>query len=265
MRSIWKGSISFGLVNIPVKMYSASHERELKFHLLHKKDMSEIRYARICKEEEKEVPWSEIVKGYDYANGEFVILEEADFKKAEEGRSKAIEIIEFANESEIDTIYYDKPYFLEPDKSHNAYILLREALHKTGKVGIAKFTVHSRQHICVLKSFENLIVLNQLRYQEEILNPNSLEIGDKEKASSKELEVAVKLINHLTTRFDPQKFKDTYVDDLKEIIEKKAKGKKILPKGIEREKPSKVQDIMSLLKASLEDSAPKKTRKRKAG
>ena len=136
MRALWKGSISFGLVNIPVKMYVASREREFKFVMLHKKDLSQIRYARICKTEDKEVPWEDIVKGYEYAPGEFVVLNDEDFKKANLTKSKTIEIIDFVKEDEIDTVYYSKPYFLEPEKNADKpYILLREALKKSKKSG----------------------------------------------------------------------------------------------------------------------------------
>jgi DNA end-binding protein Ku len=263
MRSLWKGSIVFGLVNIPVKMYTASHEREFKFVMLHKKDMSQIRYARICKTEEKEVPWADIVKGYEYEPGEYVVLDDEDFKKANLTKSKSIEIIDFVKESEIDTFYYSKPYFLEPEKNADrAYALLREALNKSKKVGIAKFVIHNREHIAALKTFENAIVLNELRYSDEIAIPEDLKIPEKVKVAPKELDIALKLIDHLTSKFKPEAYKDTYTDELRAIIKQKAKGKKVHPKGQEP-KPSKVQDIMSLLKASLENEPKKKTTKKK--
>lgn len=264
MRALWKGSISFGLVNIPIRMYTATQEHELKFVLLHKKDHSQIRYARICKEEGKEVAWQEIVKGYEFQPGEFVVIDEEDFKKANLQKTKTIEIVNFSKEDEIDTIYYSKPYFLEPEKgAHNSYALLRDALKKSKKVGIAKFVIHNREHIAVIKPYENIIVLNELRYQSEIIHASELAKAlqkEKTKTSPKELDVALKLIDNLTSHFNPRRYKDTYVDEIKKIINQKAKGRKIHPKG-EEPKPSKVQDIMSLLKASL-DQHPKKTRKR---
>ena len=264
MRALWKGSISFGLVNIPVKMYVASHEKEFKFVMLHKKDLSQIRYARICKNEDKEVPWDEIVKGYEYEPGEFVVLNEEDFKKANLTKSKAIEIIDFVKEEEINTVFYSKPYFLEPEKNaHKAYALLREALKKSKKVGIAKFVIHNREHIAVIKPFEEAIILNELRYVEEIIEPQDLNLPQKEKVATKELEVALKLIDHLTADFQPKKYKDTYTEEIKNIINQKAKGRKIHPKGQEP-RPSKVQDIMSLLKASLDEPPKKSKRKRKS-
>lgn len=264
MRSLWKGSISFGLVNIPVKMYVASQDREFKFVMLHKKDLSQIRYARICKTEDKEVPWNEIVKGYEYEPGEFIVMNDEDFKKANLTKSKTIEILDFVKEDEIDTIFYSKPYFLEPEKNaEKSYVLLREALRRSKKVGIAKFIIHNREHVAVIKPHENAIVLNELRYVDEVILPKELNFPENQKAAPKELEVALKLIDHLTARFNPKKYKDTYNAEIKEIIEQKAKGKKVHPKGKEP-KPSKVQDIMTLLKASLEEQ-PKKTKtKRKS-
>jgi len=265
MRSLWKGFISFGLVNIPVKVVTASQDRELKFVMLHKKDLSEIRYSRICKVEEKEVPWSEIVKGYEYSPGQYVVLDEEDFKKVNLEKSKSIEILHFINEEEIDSVFYSKPYFLEPDKNaSNAYQLLLEALRKSKKVGIAKFVLHNREHLAVIKPYKDIIVLNELRYNGEIVHTKDLEMPKKKKTSSDELNIAMKLIDHLTKKFKPEEYVDTYVKEVKDMINKKAKGKKIQPKGHEI-KPSKVHDIMSLLKASLEEKTPtKKTKKRKA-
>lgn len=262
MRSLWKGSISFGLVNIPVKMYVASHEREFKFVMLHKKDLSQVRYARICKAEDKEIPWEEIVKGYEYEPGEYVVLNEEDFKKANLTKSKTVEILDFVKEEEIDTLLYVKPYFLEPEKNaEKSYHLLREALKKSKKVGIAKFVLHNREHVAVVKPYKDAIILNELRYLDEIVLSKELNLTQKEKISPKELEMALKLIDQLTASFSPSKYKDTYTEEIREIINQKAKGKKIHPKGKEP-KPSKVQDIMTLLKASLEES-PKKTKKKK--
>lgn len=253
MRTLWKGSISFGLVNIPIKVYPASQEKELKFVLLHKKDLSQVRYARICKQEEKEVPWKELVKGYEYSPGEYIVLTDDDFKKVNLGKSQTIEILHFIKEKEIDTMYYNKPYFLQPEKSSaKVYNLLLEALRKSKKVGLAKFVFHNREHLAVIKPYENFIILNQLRYASELDTFQELAIPLEEKSSSQELGIALKLIDQLTCTFNPDDYIDTYVDTLKEIIEKKNKGKKGPSKGPEsKPKPSKVHDIMTLLKASL--------------
>lgn len=266
MRPLWKGSISFGLVNIPIKMYTASQEKEFKFKMLHKKDLSEIKYSRVCKVEDKEIPWNEIVKGYEYSPGEYVILSDEDFENANLEKSKTIEILHFIDEEEINTVYYSKPYFLEPDKTADkAYTLLLEALRKSKKVGIAKFVLHNREHLAVIKPYENAIILNEMRYAHELKSPSILEIPEKTKASAQELSIALKLIDQLTTSFKPSEYRDTYTEEMKKVIEKKAKGKKITPKGHDIKKPTKVHDIMSLLKASLEEEKPKKstTKKRK--
>lgn len=258
MRSLWKGSLSFGLVNIPVRLYTGSKEKELDFVMLHKTDLGPIRYARICKTEDKEVPWKDIVKGYEYRKGEYVVLTEEDFKKASMQKTETIEILSFANEDEVDSVYYDKPYLLEPDKGGSkAYTLLREALNKTGKVAIATYVMHNHERVGVIKPYKNALVLNQLRFSTEVANPKDLEIPESSKIPAAELDVAVKLVNQLTQKFQPEKYHDSYVDQLMDVIEKKAKGKKIVHKGEEKAAPpSKVHDIMSLLKASLDKEKP---------
>lgn len=259
--AMWKGSISFGLVNIPVKMHSATREHELKFSMLHKKDLSRIRYAYVCKEEEREIPYEEIVKGYEYEPGEYVVFDKEDFQKANLEKSQSIDIAHFVNEDEIDSIYFAKPYYLMPEKNAvKVYRLLCEALRKSKKVGIAKYVFHNKEYLGIIKASDNVLVLNQLRFEEEIVQPEAVTPTKKESFSEQELSFATKLIDQLTTQFDPTQYRSTYIDELKEMIETKAKGKTIHPKGAEA-KPSKVQDIMTLLKASLEETTPKKTRK----
>lgn len=262
MRAIWKGSISFGLVNIPVQLFTASQEKEISFVLLHKKDLSTIRYARICKAEDKEVPWNEIVKGYEYEKGDYVVLDDKDFEKVNVKKTKTIEIVSFIDEEEIDSIYYIKPYFLEPDKqAESAYSLLRDALKKSKKVGLAKFVLHNREHIGALKVHDNAIVLNELRYQNELIHADDLKIPQV-KSKEKELSMAIQLIDQLTDHFNPKEYKDTYTEEIKNLIKQKSKGRPVHPK--EEKRPStKVHDIMSLLQASLETKKKpaKKTRK----
>lgn len=254
MRALWKGALSFGLVNIPVHMYTASQEKEISFTLLHKKDLSEIRYARVCKVEDKEVPWDEIVKGYEYEKGDFVILDDKDFEKANLKKTKTIEIVNFIKEDEVDSIYYVKPYYLEPDKnSENAYSILREALKKSKKVGLAKYVLRNREHLALVKVHDDMIILNELRYENELLRAIDLKIPPLGKSSGKEINIAVQLIEQLTVPFKPKKFKDTYAEEIKQIIKQKAKGRPIHPKTQEA-RPSKVHDLMSLLEASLESN-----------
>ncbi len=259
MHSLWKGALSFGLIHIPVRLYSASQERELKFKMLHKKDLSEIRYARICKKEEKEVPWDDIVKGFEIEEGHYVILSDEDFEKVNLKKTRTVEIVSFANEEDIDPIYYHNPYFLEPEKgAAKAYHLLKEALLRSKKVAIGQFVFHHHEHLGVIRPYGNLLMLHQLRYASELVNPKGLMVPKQEASSKKELEVAIQLIEQLTQPFKPQNYSDTYIDEVKEMIHKKSKGHKLKIKKGEEPKASKVSDIMSLLKASLKDNKKKK-------
>lgn len=262
MHAIWKGTLSFGLVNIPVNLFSASSEKEISFVLLHRKDLSTIRYARICKKEEKEVPWNEVVKGYEYENGNYVILDNADFEKANLKKTKSIEIIGFVNEAEIESIYYVKPYFLEPGANSGvAYGLLCEALKKTAKVGLARYVLHNREHLAVVKAHKNILILNELRYDNELRKPSDLKFPEEMDFKKKELDMAVQLIDQQTIAFKPKEYKDTYAEELKELIKQKSKGRPIHPQG-KTPAPTKVHDIMHLLEESLEKpQKPKKTRK----
>lgn len=264
MRAIWKGSISFGLVNIPVNLYSGSKEREIKFVLLHNKDHSEIRYAKICKAEEKEIDYKDIVKGFETESGKYVVLTDEDFKEANIEKSKTIEIVGFTDEKEIDIVYYEKPYYLEPGKgAGKAYVLLIEALKKSKKVAIAKYVLKNHERYGIIKPYENALILDQIRFQSELIELDALKLPAKEKITAKEMGMALQLVQHLAEKFSPQNYKDTYVEDLKEIIRQKEKTGKVKAIGTER-KPSKVHDIMSLLQASLEEEKPKKETKKKA-
>jgi DNA end-binding protein Ku len=256
MRSIWTGSLSFGLVNVPVRLYSATQEHEISFDLLHKTDFSPIRYAKICKAEEKEVPYKDIVKGYEYEKGRYIVLEDKDFERVNQKKSKLIEIQAFTYESEVDAVYFDKPYFLEPDKgAAKAYAILREALKRSEKVGIATFVMRNREHLAIVKPYHDAIVLNILRYESEIRSIKDLDLPESAKGTAKEVEMAVKLIDQLTESFKPENFKSTYTEDLKKVIDEKIKGKGPHPK-VSEPKMTKVTDIMSTLKASLQEFKP---------
>lgn len=260
MKAIWKGAISFGLINIPVNIYNAAVDRELKFVLLHKKDLSQIRYAKICKSEEKEIPYSEIVKGYELEDGKYVVLTEEDFASVNIEKSKTIEIQEFTEEDAIDTIYYEKLYYLEPGKNAGkAYHLFLEALRKSKKVAVAKFVLRNHVRVAIIKPYNNMLILNQIRLQDEIL-PFELSEKSIHKISEKEVNLAIKLIDQLTGKFTPEEYKDNYVEELKALIDKKSKGGKIIKKGQEPQ-TTKVHDIMSLLKESLEKHPAKKAKK----
>jgi DNA end-binding protein Ku len=253
MRAIWTGSISFGLVNIPVKMYSGSEAHDgLDLHMLHSKDHTPIRYARVCRKDGKEIPYDEIVKGYEYQDGDFIVLTPDDFKKADAKKTKSLEIRQFVDEREIDSRYYDKPYYLEPGKgAEHAYELLRRALEKSGKVALVKYAMRARDNMGAIKTIGNAIVLNQMRFPADVRDPKSLNFPDKEKISKPELDMALALLSQLAKPFIPEDWHDEYTEELEEIIEEKAKGHKPKTHGKEPE-PTKVKDLMSALRASME-------------
>jgi DNA end-binding protein Ku len=252
MRPIWSGSISFGLVNIPVKLLSAVQTEEIKFDLLSKEDLSPVRYARISKSTEKEVPWKDIVKGYEYESGRYVVIEDKDFEKANPKKAKTIDIIQFSKSEEIDPLLYEKPYYIVPAKGgEKSYKLLQQALAKSGQVGIAEFMLRNREHICALKSYENRLVLSQLRYQEELRElPEEVDKGIR--ITDKELQLALQLVNQLAAPFEAEAFKDQYIVEIKKIIKAKASGKGIRVAAAPKEQPSNVKDLMDVLKESLE-------------
>jgi DNA end-binding protein Ku len=261
MRSIWSGAISFGLVNIPVKLGSAVESGSaLDFDMLSKKDMAPIRYARIDTKTGKEVAWQDIVKGYEYTKGKYVVITDDDFKKASPEKSKTIDIVQFVKEEEIDPIFYEKPYFITPDKgAGKPYHLLIQALEQTKTVGLAEFMLRNRMHMCALKSYNGVLLLNQLRYQEEIREAPEVEATKSEKISPKEVQLAVKLIHQLTEKFKPESFKDTYVESLKKVIKAKAAGKEIHVAATKKA-TTPVRDLMDVLKESLNTAAPAKKR-----
>jgi len=249
MRSIWTGAIGFGLVNIPIKMYSAVQGSELDLDMLDKKDHSNIRFKRVNENTGKEVAWENIIKGYKL-NDQYVVLTDEDFAKASPEKSKIIEINEFVEETAIDSIYYETPYYLEPEKSGTkAYALLREALHKTGKVGFGSFVFRNKEGLCLIKPMENILVLCRIRWAQEIRGTDELNVpaGTPKPA---EMKMAVELINQLSGPFDIANYKDTYTDELLKIIKAKAKGKK-LPEPKLKVVHKQSDDLLSQLKASL--------------
>jgi DNA end-binding protein Ku len=262
MRAIWTGSISFGLINIPVKLYSGSESRGgIDLTMLHKKDLSPIRYAKVCRKDGKEIPYDQIVKGYEYQEGDFVVLTDEDFKKADAEKTNTIDIAQFADENEIDVRYYDKPYYLEPSGkgSDKPYALLREALTSSGKIAIARFVLRNREHLAAVKPVGKALVLNQLRWPAELRSPGELKLPGTDAASSKEVDMALKLVDQLTEPFVAEDFHDTYTEELEEIIEEKAHGKTHVQHG---KAPSKTgtKDLMAALQASLAESDRSKSK-----
>lgn len=257
MKSLWTGTISFGLINIPVKLFSATEDSTLSMDLLDKKDHSHIKYKRVNENTGKEVEYADIVKGYMLGE-KYVVLDNADFEAAGAEKTKTIEILNFANEKEIDSLYYEKPFYLEPDKgAMKAYALLRDALKSSGKVGVTTFVLRNKESLAILKPYEDVIVLNRIRFTQELRATSELKLPPVVKVKTKETEMANKLIEQLTEKFDISAYKDQYTDKLMKIIKDKAKGKKqAIPKLKVVHKQS--DDLMSMLKASLE------TKKRKS-
>src|SRR5438105_7056851 len=191
MRAIWKGSISFSLVNVPISLYPATRREELNFRMLRKSDLSPINYKRVAEADGKEVPWEEIVKGYEYEKGKFVILKEEDFSRVDIEATQTVDIIDFVELDEIDPMFFDKPYYLEPQKAGaKAYVLLREALKKSGKVGIAKVVIKTRQHLAAVKPMNNALVLELMHFADELLKPDLLQIPDSANNGTRELSMA---------------------------------------------------------------------------
>ena len=253
MRAIWTGAIGFGLVNIPVKLYSATQESDLDLDMLDKKDHAHIKFKRVNENTGKEIAWGNIVKGYKY-QGDYVVLGDKDFEQASPKKSKLIEITDFILEEEVDSVYFETPYFLKPKKSGTkAYALLREALKKSGKAGIGSFVLRSKEHLCILRPYENAIVLNRLRFDEEVRDPGELTLP-KVKPNPTEMKMALNLIDQLTSRFDIKKFKDTYTAELLKLIKAKAKGKTIKPAPL-KVTHRKADDLMSQLKASIKKAS----------
>jgi DNA end-binding protein Ku len=249
MRAIWTGAIGFGLVNIPVKMYSAVQDSSLDLAMLDKKDHSNIRFQRVNEKTGKEVAWENIVRGYKY-EGDYVVLTDEDFKQASPEKSKIIEIAEFVNASEIDAVYYETPYYLEPEKTGNkAYALLRDALDKSGKVGLGTYVMRTKEAIGIIRPMDDVLVLNKMRFAEEIRDHKDLKIPE-DKIKPNELKMALALIDQLAGPFEIDKYKDTYSEQLMKVIEAKAKGKKITAPTM-KVVHSKSQDLMDQLKASL--------------
>jgi DNA end-binding protein Ku len=276
-RAMWKGTIDFGLVNIPISLHSAERSGGLDFALLDKRDFSRVRYRRVNENTGREVPWNEIVKGYQYKKGEYVALSDDDFARANVEATQSISITDFVDAAEISPIYYDKPYYLEPLRNgHRAYALLREVLSKKQKVGIAKVVIHTREHLAALLADGPVLVLNLLHFHDELRDSATLDlpkVGNKNaRISAQEIKMAEQLVDAMASRWNPEKYRDEYHEDIMKIIEQKVESGKT--KVVESARPSarapqrgKVIDIMHLLRQSVKQAGKnhEPARQRKAG
>jgi len=270
-RPIWKGSISFGLVSIPISLYSAVKKSEMHFQLLDKRTNSEVRYERVSEQTGQQVPWDQIVKGYKYHGGDFIVLTDEDFKKAAVEATQTIEILDFVHLDRIEYRYFDKPYYVIPEKSGGkGYVLLREVLKRTGKVAISKVVIRSRQYLAALIPQGEGLVLNILRYNDELRDPSEFKFPsggvEQYKVTEKELKIAETLVESMVSEWEPNRYHDDYREALMDWIEKKARtGGAASPPPSEEERrqmTGKVVDMMDLLQRSVEEASAQRQKKR---
>jgi len=265
MRPIWKGAISFGLVNIPIKLYTATESNDIKFRFLHKECKSPINYQRYCPVCDEKLENGDLVKGYEYESGHFVIMEDEDFAKVPVDRIKAIEIIDFVDLSEIDPIYFVKSYFLAPTElGHKPYHLLYMAMQETGKIAIARVVLRSKETLACVRLYENSLLMETIFYPSEIRSPEMMpELTKEVKVNENELKMAKNLINSLSTQFEPEKYKSNYREALLKLIEAKIQGQEIaIP---DQPEAATVVDLMEALKASLAKVEEEKEKPKKRG
>lgn len=260
MAAIWKGSLTFGLVNIPVELKTAVRADHISFRLLHKEDLSPVKYERVCQAEGEPVPWNEIVKGYEYEKGKFVVITDEDFKAAALEQSKTIDILDFVKQEEIDPRYFETPYYLVPSKGgEKPYALLREAIRKTGMVGVGKIIIRQTQHLAGVKVIGDALVLEIMRFANELVDAKEFDFPSRQAVRPQELQMAEQLVANLAEPFDPTRYTDEYRANLMKVIKAKMKGKKVKLEEPEGEAPdSDVLDLMSRLRASLQEGSGKK-------
>ncbi|HEY3567738.1 MAG TPA: Ku protein [Thermoanaerobaculia bacterium] len=266
-RAIWKGSISFGLVNIPVGLYSAETRDDISFKLLDKKTMSPIHYKRVSEESSKEVPWEETVRGYEFSPGQYVVMSDEDLKRAAPEATQTIDIVDFVDLEDISPLYFDKPYYLGPDKKGaKSYALLREVLRRTKKVGIAKVVIRTRQYLAAVVARGDVLTLELMRYAHELRDASEVDVPHgKEGVSEREIDMAERLVEGMVSAWDPEKYKDTYRQELMKTIEKRVEAGQLEsspePAPKPREARSNVVDLMALLKQSVEQGGRKPAHK----
>ena len=252
-RAMWKGSVAFGLVNIPIELYSATREHRPKFRMLHAKDESPVHYERVCQTEGKPVAWEDLVKGYEFEKGRFVVLTKDDFKTAALEKTKTIDILDFVDPKEVDERYFETPYYLQPGKgADRAYALLRDAIKESGKIGIAKIILRDAQHLAAVETIGDAMVLTMMRFADELADLEDFKFPKSEGIRPGELKMAMQLIDSLASSWEPEKYTDEYKENLMRVIQGKLKGKR--PKLQEREtnQSADVVDLMARLRASLE-------------
>jgi DNA end-binding protein Ku len=256
-RAIWSGSISFGLLNVPVKLYSAVSKQTVRFRELREGDGSRVKHKRVAESDGKEVPYEKIVKGYEYAPDQYVVLTRDELAELEPQRSSAIEIQDFVDLDDIDPIYFEQPYYLGPDKgAERAYALLTQAMKDARKVAVARFVLRNKEHLAAIRPMEDVLTLTTMRFHDEVSSPQDLdgevfEEAKPKKPEKRELEMAMQLIDSLTSDFEPGKYHDEYREELLDLLERKAAGKEVVAAPTEEPKPTKAPDLMAALEESL--------------
>jgi len=269
-RPIWRGSLSFGLVAIPVQLHTAVRENRPKFRLLHAKDNAPIKYERVCVRDGKPVAWEDLVKGYEYEKGRYVVLTKEDFKAAAIEKDRRVQVSDFVPAEDIDDRYFDQPYYLLPDKSgEHAYAVFRDALAQTGRVGIGKVVLRDRQHLVAIESIAHHLVLTMLRFAQEVVEPPEVGDVDRIKVAARELKLATDLIGALAADWKPANYTDDYQVNLQKVIKQKMKGKTVSLEAEEQPMRAEVVDLAERLKASLQaaggrSGAPARTAKARA-
>ena len=270
-RSIWKGSITFGLVNIPVGLYSAEKREEtVSFHMLDKRNMARIRYKRVNEETGREVPWEETVRGYEFESGKYVVLSDEEMERAAPEKTQTVDILDFVDAEEISPLFFDKPYYLGPEKKGaKSYALLRETLRRTKKVGIAKVVIRTKQYLSAVLVEGDAIVLNILRFAHELRDLDELDLPKgKEGVSERELDMAERLVEGMVSDWEPEKYRDDYYKDLKKLINERVEAGQLeeapeLPPAPKQQRGGNVVDLMALLKQSVEEGGGRKSAARK--
>lgn len=262
MRPVWKGSISFGLVSIPVALLNASRQEDLKFRLLRSHDLSPVNYKRVAEVDGKDVPWEQIVKGYEYEKGKFVVLKDDDFRRVDLEATDTIDIVDFVDLETINPIYFYKPYYLEPQKGGApAYKLLRAVLADSNKVGIAKVIIRTRQHLAAVKANGDLLVLDLMRFEDELVSPSEVKVVAGKELGSREVKMATTLVDQMSEKWDPHRYTDDYRSALMKLIDEKVKsGGKEVPSKHKEKAATNVVDLLAVLQESIAGTSKTKAK-----
>jgi DNA end-binding protein Ku len=266
VRAIWKGAISFGLVTIPVTLYPATRREELRFRLLRSSDLSPVTYKRVAEVDGKEVPWDQIVKGYEYEKGKFIVLKDEDFSRVDVEATQTVDIVDFVQQEEVNPVFFHKPYFMEPGKGGDkAYALLREALVKAGKIAIAKVVIKTRQYLAAVKPQAKGLMLELMYFADELVDASEFKEPAVDGASKQELAMAGQLIESMSSRWDPKKYRDEYHDALEKMIEDKIQhGEAGEPAPVRRRSATNVIDLVSVLQESIQKTSGVKPKEKRS-